>query len=134
MITSDNLPIIQKLLADAIYIKNNTVVTKVKGKIDQVKFEGEIICFDDTPFIIYKSPFTIEFIDFSESSWRVVVEYDYGPYLTILLLDDVANEICIDQDISIPLTDDYKINIDGLDKSVLDWTEEDLLYYTLKNS
>lgn len=133
MITSTNLSIIQEMLTSAVHIKNKTVVKKIGNKIDEIWFDGEKLAYDDTPFIINNSPYMMEYIDFSDSDWRVIVSYDFSQYMTIVIQDN-DNYIEIDQSQYINLTDDYKLNIDGLDKSVLDWNEEDLLYYTLKNS
>ena len=133
MINSKNLPIIQKLLADAISIKNDTVVKMANGKIDEIWFKDERLAYDDAPFIVYKSPYILEHISFDEVEWYVVVDYDYDQNLTLELSKN-NNVICFDFEHTIKLTEDYKINIDGLDKSLLEWNEEDLLYYTLKNA
>lgn len=134
MITVDNINHIKTMLLSLKYFKDNIKIIDIDelGRFKKIEYNKVIYEFEPSNTMHHL---------YSNTGMEAVVS---NP---CMLTNDIGETIvgccCKTQEYLITtkdfehvikLTEDYKINIDGLDKSLLEWNEEDLLYYTLKNT
>ena len=134
MITVDNINYIKTMLLSLKHVKDNIKIIDIdqSGKFKKIEYKKVIYEFkySDTRHHLYSNKGLTTIVVNNCILYNVIGEtivgYNYTSQKYVITVKGKSKDHLID--------DKFIIDIDGLDKSLFDWDEEDLFYYSLKGN